>query len=49
MDPTKEADIYSYAIIMYEISTRDDPYSLEMIESKLQPQGKYYRGTLEGS
>ncbi|XP_066915362.1 atrial natriuretic peptide receptor 1-like [Clytia hemisphaerica] len=36
--PSKEGDIYSYGIILYEISVRDDPFHYDMEQSDLQPR-----------
>lgn len=38
--PNKESDIYAYGIILYELYTRGDPYSLEMENDDMQPRGK---------
>lgn len=36
--PNKESDIYAYGIILYELYTRGDPYSLEMENDDMQPR-----------
>ena len=38
---TKETDVYSYSIIMYEICTRGDPYQIETEQGEWEPRGTY--------
>ena len=39
LEPSREADIYSYAIILYEISVRADPYFYETADMSMTPRG----------
>lgn len=40
LEATREADIYSYAIILYEISVRADPYFIETADMSMTPRGQ---------